>query len=301
MDAYAQAPATLLYPTFIRVYFSCRPPRSQDGTFVSYVGFVDLDRSDPTKIVNISSTPILELGDRGTFDEYGIYPFSPLRIGSKIHGYFGGWSRPKSVPFDVSIGLATSTDGVTFSREYPGPVLTKSLNEPFVISGPKIRRFHDHYHLWYIAGRRWHHLRDTGRIEPEYRIRCATSVDGVHWKPMDRDLVTTIRGSGEAQASPDVFRGTNYFHMFFCHRDLTSYHRGAGAYRLGYATSEDLNTWTRCDEILNLSSSERGWDSEMISYPHVFEVDGAIFMAYLGNEFGRYGFGLARLVTPLES
>ncbi len=33
----------------------------------------------------------------------------------------------------------------------------------------------------------------------------------------------------------------------------------------------------------------------MISYPHVFELDGSTYMAYLGNQVGRYGFGLAVL------
>ena len=33
----------------------------------------------------------------------------------------------------------------------------------------------------------------------------------------------------------------------------------------------------------------------MISYPHVFELDGRTYLAYLGNGVGRYGFGLAIL------
>jgi hypothetical protein len=33
----------------------------------------------------------------------------------------------------------------------------------------------------------------------------------------------------------------------------------------------------------------------MVSYPHVFELDGRTYMAYLGNAVGRHGFGLAEL------
>ncbi len=44
--------------------------------------------------------------------------------------------------------------------------------------------------------------------------------------------------------------------------------------------------------------SEEGWDAEMISYPHVFELDGRTYMAYLGNQVGRHGFGLARARRP---
>jgi hypothetical protein len=38
----------------------------------------------------------------------------------------------------------------------------------------------------------------------------------------------------------------------------------------------------------------------MVSYPHVFELDGRIYMAYLGNQVGRHGFGLAVLDGALE-
>jgi hypothetical protein len=37
----------------------------------------------------------------------------------------------------------------------------------------------------------------------------------------------------------------------------------------------------------------------MVSYPHVFELDDAIYMMYLGNQVGRHGFGLARLEGAL--
>ncbi len=39
---------------------------------------------------------------------------------------------------------------------------------------------------------------------------------------------------------------------------------------------------------------------EMISYPHVFELDGQTYLAYLGNQVGRHGFGLAVLEGTLD-
>ena len=38
----------------------------------------------------------------------------------------------------------------------------------------------------------------------------------------------------------------------------------------------------------------------MISYPHAFELDGYTYLAYLGNQVGRHGFGLAVLEGKLE-
>ena len=36
LKEFAQAPATLLFDDFVRVYFSCRPPADENGQFVSY-------------------------------------------------------------------------------------------------------------------------------------------------------------------------------------------------------------------------------------------------------------------------
>ena len=53
------------------------------------------------------------------------------------------------------------------------------------------------------------------------------------------------------------------------------------------------------DEKVGIDVSDEGWDSEMIAYPHVFETAGNIYMLYLGNEVGKYGFGLAVLEGSL--
>ena len=45
----------------------------------------------------------------------------------------------------------------------------------------------------------------------------------------------------------------------------------------------------------HIDVSPAGWDSEMQCYPHVFKCDDNVYMLYNGNEFGRYGFGLAVL------
>jgi hypothetical protein len=87
--------------------------------------------------------------------------------------------------------------------------------------------------------------------------------------------------------------------MFYCYRYSTNYRGKEKGYRSGYAHSEDLNKWVRDDVNAGIDISEDGWDSEMISYPHVFELDGIIYMFYLGNQVGRFGFGLARLEGTL--
>ncbi|MBS0211839.1 MAG: glycosylase [Proteobacteria bacterium] len=299
LKEFAQAPATLLFDDRLRVYFSCRPPADADGQYASRSAWVDLDRRDLTRVLGVAGQPILPLGELGCFDEFGTYPVTVARDGARIVAYYAGWTRCQSVPFNTAIGMAWSDDGGDhFVKAGPGPVLGYSPDEPFVISGPKLRRWDGIWHLFYIAGRKW--LLDDGRPEPIYRIRMATSTDGITWAKAGRDLIPACRGENEAQASPDVFRGRKRFHMFFCHRHGTDYRNHARGYRIGYAHSTDLLNWTRDDACAGLDVSAEGWDSEMVSYPHVFELDGNIYMLYLGNQVGRWGFGLARLDGELD-
>jgi hypothetical protein len=299
LKEFAQAPATLVFDKFVRVYFSCRPPADANGQYVSYSAYVDLDRANLFRVLNVSEKPILDLGGLGEFDEFGTYPVSVIRNAQEIRAYYAGWTRCESVPFNVAIGAATSSDeGKTFTKLGNGPILSYSPDEPFVLSGPKIRKFNNIWYLWYIAGRKWKIV--DGRAEPVYKIRMATSDDGISWEKVNKDLIESRIEEDEAQASPDVFYTNGKYHMFFCYRFSSHYRGKENGYRIGYASSTNLIDWVRDDTKAGINVSEQGWDSEMISYPHVFELDGKIYLAYLGNEVGRHGFGLAVLDGRLE-
>jgi len=298
LQEFAQAPASLLFDDFIRIYFSCRPAADENGQYVSYSAFVDLDRSDPLKVMRVSDEPILKLGALGEFDEFGTYPVSVIRHDNGVRAYYAGWTRCESVPFNVAIGVADSNDGgASFVKIGTGPVLSYSQDEPFVLSGPKIRRFNDIWCLFYIAGRKWKLV--NGRPEPVYKIRMATSTDGLAWTKLNRDLVSSRLEEDEAQASPDVFYSNGSYHMFFCYRYSSNFRGKEFGYRIGYATSTNLFDWHRDDSKAGIDVSGSGWDEEMISYPHVFDVDGVTYLAYLGNQVGRHGFGLAKLLGNL--
>lgn len=294
LKEFAQAPYTLMFDDFVRVYFCCRPMADEHGQYASYSGFIDLNKSNLFEILRISEKPILKLGELGTFDEFGTYPTSVVRVENQIYVYYGGWTRCESVPFNVGIGLAISrNDGVTFKKYGKGPILPYTPDEPFVMSGPKITRFDEKFYLFYIAGKKW--VVVNNRPEPVYKIRMATSTDGISWKKLNRDIIESRIEPDEAQASPDVIFSNGKYHMFFCFRYSTGYRGKEKGYRIGYASSKDILNWTRNDKKAGIDVSEFGWDEEMVSYPHVFELDDITYMLYLGNQVGRFGFGLAQL------
>ncbi|MFH1612618.1 MAG: glycosylase [bacterium] len=294
MKEFAQAPSVLIFDKFVRVYFSCRPLPDENAQYVSYSGYVDLNRLNLFEILNVSKNSILKLGNLGEFDEFGTYPVSVIKNGNDVFAYYAGWTRCESVPFNVAIGFATSQDeGKTFTKLGNGPILSYTIDEPFVLSGPKIRKYNNLWYLWYIAGRKWKVVDE--RAEPVYKIRMATSTNGINWTKINKDLIENKLEEDEAQASPDVFFCNGKYHMFFCYRYSQNYRGKKNGYRIGYAFSIDLINWIRDDLKAGIDVSDEGWDSEMISYPHVFECDKSIYMLYLGNQVGRHGFGLAQL------
>jgi hypothetical protein len=296
IKAFAQAPCTVIFDDFVRVYFSCRPDADANGQYVSYSAFVDLDRKNLMNVLRFSDKPILELGGKGTFDEFGTYPVSVIKKENEYWAYYAGWTRCESVPYNTSIGLAISkNNGTTFDKFGKGPILSFCLNEPMTISGPKIRFFNHKYYLFYVIGNKW--IQGIERPESVFKIRMAISEDGINWERFNKNLIPNVLEENECQSSPDVFFREGKYHMFFSYKYSYDFRNKERGYRIGYASSFDMINWEREDSKAGIDVSSDGWDSEMISYPHVIELDGKIYMFYIGNGVGKEGFGLAELIN----
>jgi len=294
-QAFAQSPQALLFDDFVRIYFSTREKDKVTGKFLSHISYVDMDKSFG-KIIQVADHTVLELGKPGCFDEHGIFPISPLRHENKIWAYTCGWSRRVSVSVETSTGLAVSDDnGATFTRMGDGPVMSSSLHEPFLVGDAFVRRFENTFHMWYIYGVRWIINEEEGAARV-YKIGHARSADGISWNKEGRQIVADRLNVDECQALPTVVYEKGKYHMFFCYREAIGFRQNKNkSYRIGYAYSTDLINWIRDDANVGIDVSENDWDSDMMCYPHVFHCDEKLYMLYNGNEFGRYGFGLAIL------
>jgi hypothetical protein len=293
---FAQSPQVLLLNDFIRVYFSTRE-RDKTGKYLSHIAFVDFNKK--FSVINVAKEPVIELGKLGCYDEHGIFPLNVLKTKDKLFGYIGGWNRRVSVSVDGSIGLAVSEDnGLTFKRMGDGPVLTSSINEPFLVGDPFVQIYDGEFHMWYIFGTAWRKFSAEAPPDRIYKIGHAISHDGIEWEKKEegRQIISDSLGADESQALPTVIKIGKRYHMFFCYRQSSDFRKNKNrGYRIGYAFSNDLHDWGRDDANVGIDVSEDGWDSEMQCYPHVFEMDNEIYMMYNGNEFGRFGFGLAKL------
>lgn len=294
---FAQSPQALVFDDFVRIYFSTRALDKRNGKYLSHIAFVDMHKN-LRDVIRVSDQTVIPLGELGCFDEHGIFPMSVMRYGDAVYGYVCGWNRRVSVSVDTAIGLAISHDnGLTFQRQGNGPVLAASLHEPCLVGDGFVKVIEGVFHMWYIFGTGWKRYEQDAAPDRTYKIGHATSLNGVDWvKEEAHQIIPDKLGPDESQALPTVIAIDGRYHMFFCYRQSFDFRLNSGrGYRIGHAFSDDLLNWTRDDEHPSLDVTPGDWDSDMLCYPHVFECNDKVYLLYNGNEFGRYGFGLAEL------
>lgn len=296
MQSYAQNPNAVVLEDRIRVYFTCRPKPDADHKFVSRIGYADFQKDEPTKLISVSENPVLELGGPGDFDEFGTMPGSIIHIPEmdEYWLYYVGWTRMHSVPYKWSNGLAVSKDGgVTFQKPYKGPIMGSTSHDPYLQACPRVYRLNDRqWVMYYQSGTAWNKVGE--KFESVYITRKAYSENGIQWRPDHSEFVPSVV-ENECQTSGTYFKHKNQHHFYFSYRHGIDFRSKERGYRIGYMYSENGETWTRDDAKAGIDISYDGWDSEMVCYPGVFELDGQVYMLYCGNHFGRHGFGLARL------
>ena len=270
----------------IRVFVTCC-----DADGIGRPGFVDVAAANPTAVLGVSETPLLELGSPGTFDENGVVACSVVDLGDgRMHMYYVGFELGTRIRYRLLTGLAVSRDaGRSFERHSQVPVLERSSAELYFRCGPHCVRSDSGFRLWYIGGSEWTEL--DGKSMPVYDIRYSESADGITWPDEGAVQIAVSQVDEHGFGRPCVIEkpGGGY-RMFYSVR-----RKSFGAYRMGYAESPDGRDWTRMDDRLGLDVTPGSFDSDAIMYAAPIEVDGVLYVFYNGNDFGREGFAVARL------
>lgn len=291
MKEYAQVPTPFIINNKLRIYFTTRP-NPIDGLYKSETGYIEVDMENPINILNIAKKPVLEEGKLGSFDEFGIMPGSIIQKDDKLLMFYTGWSREQSVPYTTSIGLAISKDnGVSFTRPYTGPVLSKSIDNPFLVNGPFVLFDKGIFHMWYSSAYTW--LSNEDGKDPIYKIKYASSLDAINWNTSDKFIIDE-KIQNEAQNAPCVFVYQKKYFMIFCYRHSVDFRNDVNGYKLGLAVSDNSQNWRRLDDP-TFVGEDMEWDSHMKAYPRVLKVKDKFLLFYNGNYFGKEGFGYAVL------
>jgi hypothetical protein len=260
----------------VRLYFSGR-----DHAGRSVTGSAELDPRAPESVEY--GPALLGPGRLGAFDDAGATGSCLVSHEGRRLLYYIGWSRGVSVPFYTFIGCAVCT-GAEFERVSEAPVVERGPHDPFLATSPWVLVEDGLWRLWYASGTSW--AQKASGPKHYYNIKYAESDDGIIWRRDGRVCIGYEEGE-YALARPCVVRAGDVYRMW--------YSRRGDAYRIGYAESSDGLDWERHDREAGIDVSPKGWDSEMIEYPCVFEHDGSWFLLYNGNGYGATGIGLAVL------
>lgn len=276
-----------------RIYYAAR-----DADNRSRASYIEVEAGRPERILHEHPEPILPLGKLGTFDDCGIMPSWIVSVDPVTrYLYYIGWTTRVTVPYHNSIGLALSHDGGrTFTKLGEGPLFGPTLTEPYFTGTSCVLLDRGVWKNWYMSCTKWE--QHAGRMEPFYHLKCAESVDGIHWRRDGQVAIDLKPGeAGIARASVLIEHGR--YRMWYAHRDLTDYRSDRQhSYRIGYAESSDGKCWERKDGEVGIDVSADGWDAEMLCYPQIFTAGGRKYLLYNGNGFGRSGFGYATLDEP---
>lgn len=270
-----------------RIYYSTR---TKD--VVSYPYYIEVEAGNLENILYIADKPIFDIGKPGTFDDCGITMTSIVKIDEHTkYLYYCGWNRKVTVSYSLSIGCVKVIDDKEFIKISNGPIMERSIYNACAVSAPMVIKEGDGFRMWYIAFTSWEDY--NGKLEPIYVVKHATSDNGIDWKCDNHVCIDSVY-DGEAIGRPWVIKDNGIYKMWFSTRGIENYRTKDGKhYMIGYAESSDGINWTRKDA--GITTSNEGWDSEMLEYASVTKDKNKYYMLYNGNNFGKDGFGYATM------
>lgn len=137
-----------------------------------------------------SSNPVIPLGSSGQWDDYSVYGVAPIEVSGTIYAFYSGNRNEGSVPeHEGSVGLATSTDGHTFTKQ--GMVVDKNNISGIVGLTP--------FTVIDISGTYYMFVTAYYSSGAAYRVGYLTSSDLSSWSGL-----TLVTGLDAASHAPHV-------------------------------------------------------------------------------------------------
>ncbi len=242
--------------------------------------------------------PVLRPGRAGSWDAYMVLEPGVIYDGGAYKMWYSGQDVSFGQPqvAHLSIGYATSSNGIDWTKETNNPVLVPGAAGDWDeenVAGAYVMLDEDIYKMWYHGG--------IGGIGPGQieQIGYATSVDGVTWtKHPGNPILTVTPGTWEEQKviDPCVIRQDSVYEMWYA---------GLGPddrFRIGYATSPDGIGWTKPFTSPVMEGGSAGsFDSKGVRSPSVL-FDGKLYrMWYTSIDLdGTYRLGYAVSDDGLE-
>lgn len=228
-------------------------------------------------------SPVIELGEPGSWDDAGQAAAAVYFDGSVYHLWYEGWD---SAGEHDDIGHATSPDGVAWTKDPANPVLERGAPgewDDLLLFGLGLVHDGSQFQMWYGG---------YGSQTRTYQGGYATSPDGTVWTKHPGNPVLTPGPAGswdDSWVRPHtvILEGGTY----------RMWYEGWNGFlqHIGYAESTDGVTWTkRPSPVLEVGRAPGAWDSVETGTPYVV-FDGTTYhMWYYGwDGSGDWAIGYA--------
>ena len=222
----------------------------------------------------------LEAGDKGSWEER-VNRASVCKIDGKWLMWYTGQSRNNS-----AIGIATSDDGIRFTRMQQKPILVPS--EPYEkgsVMNPCVLWDKDEkiFKMWYAAGE---------QFEPD--VLCyAESKDGINWERYANNPILEKSNEKYDQCKVggcDILKENDRYYMFYIG------YQNVDTARVCMAESNDgIHNWVRSMDNPVISPEKNSWDADAVYKPTVAlnKQKNKLLMWYNGRKQNCERIGLA--------
>lgn len=224
----------------------------------------------PFKFEKKYSDPVLKRGKEGEWDSIDLLNPSVVKIDNTYYNYYSG--------FDGNVwrtGLATSDDGIEWTKHKSNPVLDLSENgwdTQYIVANGAAVVFKDKVYYYYQG------MNNDGVTQ----IGLATSEDGINFMKEE----TPVLSLGEngtwdalAVADPYVIKHEDYLIMYYLGMNEL------GVQRLGVAKSTDGLNWEKsvANPVLDVGS-KGSFDVNGLGEPSVIYNAPYFYMIYTGRD-----------------
>lgn len=233
--------------------------------------------SDTDKWIRYSSNPVLTAGTGGAWDDSWVQIHSIVNVSGTYYGYYVGSTNVGAVHGQT--GLATSTNGITWSKNEGNPVIPHGTAGQWDDDATG-------YPLVWKEGSNWYALYSGGKSDLYRKFGLATSTDGISWTKYGSSPVLS-NGSAGTWDSQYLLPGTtmlkegNTYYLFYMGGSDVS---DSGTWNIGLATSTNLVNWTKNPNNPIITGTADTFEDGILE-PHVQKFGDTYYMWYQTSEY----------------
>jgi len=224
--------------------------------------------------------PVLVTGSGGEWDSSSAHAGFVFKNESAYMMWYHGSRKSSDGTAVDGIGLATSTDGISWTKFPANPVITQTAIDGGYLDYPWVLMVGDRFDMYYAC--------QASQSDAYAKICLADSTDGIHWSKRSTPVFMGSGREGDWDASnvysPNVLYDGHVYGMWYSACNCAK--SGITIYQIGFATSPDGIKWTRASKSPILGPSSNGaWDSsDSVDNQGIVQVDGGFRLYYSADQ-----------------